>query len=306
MLDGGFLEPRVAALENRMSLMGSDLHAVQIAGVGVGGMIDSLSPATNKGQDFYGSGGAAPEMLRFLQVRLREVPVGSSGETQQMWCVWLGRALPFEWVSRRAGGTAPWEYDVYLGSVPRWSEAAGFADDWLQFATPAQVQGLDVGAAYGIVLNFPDPDSAESGSLPGFTVESVGAGVASYPVFWRAETRGLTIPFFRVVERGGVKVFENTRLGDVSVQVVAAEACDLLLKRAGVWSKSPSDSHGAEAGDEYAIAQWRALRVRCHNIDGTESTYDVSLEPSLLAYAGTPCLSHAADHLDGLTNGSAL
>lgn len=57
MLDGGFLEPRVAALENRMSLMGSDLHAVQIAGVGVGGMIDSLSPATNKGQDFYGSGG---------------------------------------------------------------------------------------------------------------------------------------------------------------------------------------------------------------------------------------------------------
>lgn len=58
MLDGGFLEPRVAALENRMSLMGSDLHAVQIAGVSVGGMIDSLSPATNKGQDIYGSGGA--------------------------------------------------------------------------------------------------------------------------------------------------------------------------------------------------------------------------------------------------------
>ena len=57
MLDGGFLEPRVAALENKMSLMGSDLHAVQIAGAGVGGMIDSLSPATNKGQDFYGSGG---------------------------------------------------------------------------------------------------------------------------------------------------------------------------------------------------------------------------------------------------------
>lgn len=57
MLDGGFLEPRVAALENRMSLMGSDLHAVQIAGVGIGGMIDSLSPATNKGQDIYGSGG---------------------------------------------------------------------------------------------------------------------------------------------------------------------------------------------------------------------------------------------------------
>ena len=58
MLDGGFLEPRVAALENKMSLMGSDLHAVQIAGVSVGGMIDSLSPETNKGQDIYGSGGA--------------------------------------------------------------------------------------------------------------------------------------------------------------------------------------------------------------------------------------------------------
>ena len=246
-------------------------------------------------------GGAAPETLRFLQVRLREVPVDSSGATHQVWCVWLGRAIPFEWVSRREGGTAPWEYDVYLGSVPRWSEAAGFEDDWLQFATDDQVQGLETGAAYGLVLNFPHPDSAEAGDLPGFSVESVGSGVASYPASWRAETRGLTIPFFRVVERGGVKVFENTRLGDVSIQVAAAEACDLLLKRDGAWTKTMSEV--VQRGDEYAIAQWRALRVRCHNIDGSESTYDVSLDPSLIAASGTPCLSHAADHLDGLTGG---
>ena len=244
-------------------------------------------------------GGAAPETLRFLQVRLREVPVGSSGETQQMWCVWLGRSIPFEWVSRQEGGTAPWEYSDYFGSIPRWSEAAGFADGWLQFATPAQVQGLEVGAAYGIVLNFPHPDSAEAGDLPGFSVEFVGAGVASNPPSWNAETRALTLPFFRVVERGGVKVFENTRLGDVSIQVSAAEACNLLLKRDGEWSATTSNE--VQIGDEYAIAQWRALRVRCHNLDGSESSYDVSLKPSLLADSGTPCVSHAVDHLDGLT-----
>lgn len=78
MLDGGFLEPRVAALENRMSLMGSDLHAVQIAGVSVGGMIDSLSPATNKGQDIYGSGETVAPTVTHEPFELR-VRTGEDG-----------------------------------------------------------------------------------------------------------------------------------------------------------------------------------------------------------------------------------
>ena len=78
MLDGGFLEPRVAALENKMALMGSDLHAVQIAGVSVGGMIDSLSPATNKGQDIYGSGGTVAPTVTHEPFELR-VRTGEDG-----------------------------------------------------------------------------------------------------------------------------------------------------------------------------------------------------------------------------------
>lgn len=118
MLDGGFLEPRVAALENKMSLMGSDLHAVQIAGVSVGGMIDSLSPATSKGQDIYGGSGAVSFAYRW-RVTLESV-TDDEGATTYNLRITPGSLWRDEGVGAVDLGVAPDGSTVTVASVSEW------------------------------------------------------------------------------------------------------------------------------------------------------------------------------------------
>ena len=142
MLDGGFLEPRVAALENNMALMGSDLHAALTARAGVGGMTDSLSPATNKSQDIYGSG----------------------GETfNHRWKVTVTREV-------EPDGAASWTVNIRPGSV--WTAAEDGAVEAAALTPVAPVAADAENGGWKI-------DGATSGSLY-VAIDAAGANLLKY------------------------------------------------------------------------------------------------------------------------------
>ena len=181
MLDGGFLEPRVAALENRMSLMGSDLHAVQIAGVSVGGMIDSLSPATNKGPDIYGSGGA--KFRHRWQVTLATVTADDGSTTYNL------RITPGSlWRDEGAGAV-----DLHVAPDGSTVTGAATAAEWL-------VTGATSGSLYVV-------DNAAGAT----------SGGVAYPLVYgnpTAETRRILLRVADLTLASSGNVLTQRQIGD--------------------------------------------------------------------------------------------
>ena len=241
-----------------------------------------------------GGGGTvvpAVEPLRFLKVEYREISVGSSG-SQMRWCVYLGKPVPYKWLHPTSGSTgAPWEYSTIQGNI----DAESNNDGWVAFATQETLNNRDFGTVVVFQITFGPPSESP---FPSMNV--VYSDRKDYNPLWFPETYTLSIPFAVVVGAEGARTLLQVRIGEVSVELVAANACDLLRKQAsGEWEKVLTSTL-VQTGDEFAIAQWWAIRAHYHDTAHDEHTEDFSLRESMLAYAGTNCVSHSADHVGGL------
>lgn len=216
MLDGGFLEPRVAALENRMSLMGSDLHAVQIAGVSVGGMIDSLSPATNKGQDIYGSGGA--KFRHRWQVTLATVTADDGSTTYNL------HIVPGSlWRDEGAGA-------VDLNVAPDGSTVTGAAT-----ATEWLVTGATSGSLYVV-------DNAAGAT----------SGGVAYPLVYgnpTAETRRILLRVADLTLASSGNVLTQRQIGDALTGGGSGLQLGPMVREEG-YNEGPYEADGT--GERYA------------------------------------------------------
>lgn len=240
-----------------------------------------------------GGGTVAPaaEPLRFLKVEYREISVGSSG-MQMRWCVYLGKAVPYRWLEPSDGSTgAPWEYSPIYGNIEPIETNGG----WIPFATQEELNNTAVGTviALRIMLNAP-------GSTTPPSMDAVYSSNRDYNPRWAANVYVLSIPFAFVAGTDGAHILQQARIGEVSIELVAANACDLLRKQAGGEWEAVVANTIIEDGDEFAIAQWWAIRAHYHDTAHDELTADLSLRDSNLAYSGTNCVSHAADHAGGL------
>lgn len=248
--------------------------------------------ATAKGG---GGGTVAPavEPLRFLKVEYREISVGSSG-SQMRWCVYLGKPVPYTWLHPVSGSTgSPWEYSTIQGNIEAESNNGG----WVAFTTQETLNNTALGIVAVLQLTFGPPNE---NIFPSMNVV-YGDRKYDYAPKWFPETYILSIPFAVVSGTDGAHTLQQARIGEVSVELVAANACDLLRKQAsGDEWEEVIDTTLIEDGDEFAIAQWWAIRAHYHNTDHDELTADLSLRESKLAYSGTNCVSHAADHAGGL------
>ena len=241
-----------------------------------------------------GGGGTvvpAVEPLRFLKVEYREISVGSSG-SQMRWCVYLGKAVPYQWLLPTSGSTgAPWEYSTIQGNIEAESNNGG----WVAFATQEELNNAAMGTLVSLRIMLYEPSSTTPPKM-----DVVYADRQDYNLQWAPSVYVLSIPFAVVAGVEGAHTLQQVRIGEVSLELVAANACNLLLlKRDGAWSEVISGA-SAEEDDKFAVAQWWALRAHYHDTAHDELTSEISLRESMLAYAGTPCVSHAADHVGGI------
>lgn len=245
------------------------------------------------GDQLHSVGGGGSEPLRFLQVALREYPAGSSG-TQKWWCCYLGKPLSFRWLSpatEAEGATgAPWDWVERSGVIEPWG-----GDGWTRLITQEELNESSAGGVFALVVYLRATAEAVTASMG---VDG-GFPAGDYMPRWDPDQSLLVLPCAVISGAEGARTITNIRVGEVALEPVAANACSLLRKRDGEWSEVVSDS-SAEENDEFAIAQWYALRAHCHNAENEELTFDLSLRESMYAYAGTPCVSHAADHLGGI------
>ena len=241
-----------------------------------------------------GGGAVAPavEPLRFLKVEYREISVGSSG-SQMRWCVYLGKPVPYKWLQPASGSTgAPWEYSTIQGNI----EAESDNDGWVAFATQEELNNAVIGTIVSLRIMLNAPGAAVSP-----TMDVVYSSRQDYNPGWASDVCVLSIPFAVVSGPGGAHTLRQVRIGEISLELVAANACDLLRKQADgdEWEEVVANTL-IEDGDEFAIAQWWAIRAHFHDTAHDELTADLSLRESKLAYSGTSCVSHAADHAGGL------
>ena len=242
-----------------------------------------------------GGGGTvvpAVEPLRFLKVEYREISVGSSG-SQMRWCVYLGKAVPYQWLLPAGNADAPWKYTAKSGTI----DAYEANDGWTVFATQEELNNTPVGTVVLLHLLFGPPSP---NLFPSMSV--VCGSDSDYNPKWIPDVYVLNIPFAVVAGVEGAHTLRQVRIGEVSLELVAANACNLLLKRQGDGSEWEEASTGTlvQTGDECAIAQWWAIRAHYHDTAHDELTSEISLRESMLAYAGTNCTSHADDHMGGL------
>ena len=240
-----------------------------------------------------GGGTVAPavEPLRFLKVEYREISVGSSG-SQMRWCVYLGKSVPFMWlVPKEDQAGVPWGYYSSSGTISPYPDFGG----WYPIASQEELNALAEGSVFGLEIRFNAPSSTLTASMD----VTSGHNPGQRQPIWYPSSSALLIPCAQVSGPEGARTITSFRVGEVSLELVAANACNLLLKRDGAWSEViPGAS--AEEDDEFAVAQWWALRAHFHDMAHDEHTADVSLRESMYAYAGTPCVSHAADHVGGI------
>ena len=242
-----------------------------------------------------GGGGStvvpAVEPLRFLKVEYREISVGSSG-SQMRWCVYLGKAVPYQWLLPAGNADAPWKYTTRSGTI----DAYEANDGWTVFATQEELNNIPVGTDVVLRLIFGPPSP---NLFPSMSV--VCGSDSDYHPKWIPDVYALNISFAAVAGVEGAHTLQQVRIGEVSLELVAANACNLLRKQASgdEWEEVVPNTL-IEDGDEFAIAQWWAIRAHFHDTAHDEHTADLSLRESMLAYAGTPCVSHAADHVGGL------
>lgn len=242
------------------------------------------------GDQLYSVGGGGSEPLRFLQVALRDMPEEFPSDPKR-WCVYLGRSIPFTWLTPKgAEDGAPWDYDHKQGVVQAYPMFGG----WYPFASQNELN--DSSSRFlSLEVRLFAPSAPNEPSM-----DVVGGEYSNLLLpTWFTGTYAVSLPFAEIVGTEGNRQLRNFRIGDVSIDLVAANACNLLLKRNGTWAEVDRKAD-VEEDDEFAIAQWYALKVHCHNQDHDEQTFEVSLRESMLAYAGTPCISHASDHLGGI------
>lgn len=242
-----------------------------------------------------GGGGTvvpAVEPLRFLKVEYREISVGSSG-SQMRWCVYLGKPVPYKWLQPTSGTAgAPWEYSTIQGNI----ESESNNDGWVAFATQEELNNATMGILVSLRVMLYEPGSTTPPKM-----DVVYADRQDYNPQWSPSVYVLSIPFAIVSGTGGAHILQQLRIGEVSLELVAANACNLLRKQASgdEWEEIVANTL-IEDGDEFAIAQWWAIRAHFHDTAHDEHTADLSLRESKLAYSGTNCVSHSADHAGGL------
>lgn len=242
------------------------------------------------GDQLYSVGGGGSEPLRFLQVAYRDVQVGST--TEKRWCFYLGKSVPFMWlVPKEDQAGVPWGYYSSSGTIAPYPDFGG----WYPIASQEELNALAEGSVFGLEIRFNAPSSTLTASMD----ITSGHNPGQRQPIWFPSSSALLIPCAQVSGSEGARTITSFRVGEVSLELVAANACNLLLKRDGAWSEViPGAS--AEEDDEFAVAQWWALRAHFHDMAHDEHTADVSLRESMYAYAGTPCVSHAADHVGGI------
>lgn len=236
-------------------------------------------------------GGGSVDKPRFLEVRKMPRKT-SSGAEEQAWWVFLGEEVNVSYPYKKTDFSNPWDYDVGRASIPKYAGDNGRTDGWSLLASASDLPAGNERAYYALEIYLPSI-APEHGGSPSYFISLLEDHING--VVYDAGRRTLSFVFAEA-SSGGVY---NFRVGPVNVQVVASQACDLMVKRGGVWS-APSDIEQQEADDAFALVQWRCFRVQFFSRDYVGMlTTDVFLDDAMIGYNGILCAGHAEDHVDG-------